>query len=172
MIHTYNICIVDDFLNDEEINKLNQILSKKKYKYGHSSGYREQITIPFFACYNEDEFFLIYLKEKIENHFEKKFKVNRHYMHIQTFGQDGSFHIDDEGNNKFTFCLYITEETELDKMGGDFLIKIPPNKFTYSIETKFNRGIIFPSYYLHKGLAYSKLSHKPRLCITWKLEKI
>jgi hypothetical protein len=172
MIYVYNIHIVDDFLNHAEIEHLNQILLKKNYKYGHTSGYREQITIPFFSYYNEDDFFLIYLKEKIEKKFKENYKVNSHYMHIQTFGQDGSFHIDDEGENTFTFCLYITEEKELDQNGGDFLIKIPTQKYIFSIETNFNRGIMFPSYYLHKGLAYNKSSDKQRLCITWKLEKI
>jgi hypothetical protein len=93
-------------------------------------------------------------------------------MHIQTFGQDGSFHIDDIGDNMYTFCLYITQEKELDKNGGDFLIKCPNKKYTYSIETNFNRGIMFPSEYLHKGLAYNHCSKHIRLCITWKLEII
>ena len=164
--------IIDNFLNEDEINKLNNILSNKSYTYGHSSGYREQITIKFFASYNEENFFLIYMKEKIEKYFNKKYKVNRHYMHIQTFGQDGSFHIDDEGDNKFTFCLYITQEKDLHINGGDFLIKIPNQLHTYAIETNFNRGILFPSQYLHKGLAYNSYSKHTRLCITWKLEII
>jgi hypothetical protein len=112
------------------------------------------------------------MKAKIEKYFNKKYKINRHYMHVQTFGQDGSFHIDDEGDNKYTFCLYITEEAQLDVNGGDFLIKLPNQKYTYAIETNFNRGILFPSYYLHKGLAYNSCSKHVRLCMTWKLEII
>jgi len=163
----HRIEIIDDFLNHDEITELNKILLKKTYKYGHNSGNREAITIPFFASYNEDDFF-IHIKNKIEDTFKQKYKINRHYMHIQTFGQDGSFHIDDTGDNKFTFCLYFSNEIDLDKNGGDFLIKY--DKIIYSIDTKFNRGILFPSQYLHKGLAYNSCSFMPRLCITWKLE--
>jgi hypothetical protein len=164
--------IIDNFLNQSEICELNGILSNKLYKYGHSSGYREQINNQFFASYNQEDFFCIYMKEKLETFFNKKYKINRHYMHIQTFGQDGSFHTDDIGDNKYTFCLYITKEIEMDKNGGDFLIKFPNQTYTYAIETNFNRGILFPSQYLHKGLAYNSRSKHTRLCMTWKLEII
>lgn len=167
-----NIKIYDDFLNEKQIIILQDILKNKKYKYGHSSGYRELAVSNFFSTYNQEDFFLIYIKEKIEKIFSKKYKINRHYMHIQTFGLDGGFHIDDQGDNKYTFCLYITDEIDMDQVGGDFLIKIPNEKYILSIETTNNRGILFPSEYVHKGMAYNIHSEKPRLCITWKLEII
>lgn len=166
MIH-----IIDDFLNETEINELNIILENKMYKYGHTSGLDEKPVTPFFASYNKDSFFFN-IKEKIERTFEKKYKIIRHYMHIQTLGQNVGFHIDDEGLNKYTFCLYVTSETNMENIGGDFLIKIPNEKYIYSIETKMNRGLLFPSHYVHKGMSYNIYSFKPRLCITWKLELI
>ena len=169
-----DIVILDNFLNDEELLLLNKLIIDKNYKYGHSSGYRELVISKFFASYNTEPFFWIILKEKIEKSFNYKYKVNRHYMHIQTFGQDGGFHIDDTGENKQTFCLYITNEhTEnIDNIGGDFLIKHPNKNYTISINTNNNRGVLFPSYYVHKGMAYNIYSNNIRLCITWKLEII
>ena len=91
-------------------------------------------------------------------------------MHIQTFGQDGSYHIDDEGDHKYTFCLYITENDSnaLEYIGGDFLIKIPNQSFILCVETIMNRGIIFPSNYLHKGDAFNRFHPGLRVCVAWK----
>ena len=104
-------------------------------------------------------------------------------MHIQTYSQDGGFHIDDNGKNKYTFCLYINniegcfDEQDINKKeelmeisGGEFLIKIPNRKEILCIETLSNRGIFFPSEYLHKGMAFNRFIPDYRLCLTWKLE--
>ena len=169
-----NIRIIDNFLDNNELKTLNECIINKHYKYGHSSGPREKIVNRFFSVFNQEDFFLLHIKEKIEKIFSTKYKINRHYMHVQTFGLDGGFHIDDVGDNKYTFCLYITDETNenIDNVGGDFLIKIPKEKHILSIETFNNRGILFPSQYLHKGMAYNIYSENQRLCITWKLEII
>ena len=170
-----NIQIIDNFLDNDELKTLYQLLkSKGYYKFGHSSGGDEKLSNSFFSKINDEDFFLIYIKEKIEKIFSTKYKMNRHYMHVQTFGQDGGFHIDDNGDNKYTFCLYITNETNerIDNIGGDFLIKIPKEKHLLSIQPYNNRGILFPSNWLHKGMAYNIHSIEARLCITWKLEII
>lgn len=169
-----NIIIKDDFLNNDELNILHELINSQHFKYGHTSGYNEYITNRFFSTNNTDNFFFKHIKQKIEMQFSKKIKINRHYMHIQTFGQDGSYHIDDEGDHKYTFCLYITENdaNTLEYIGGDFLIKIPNQSFILCVETKMNRGIIFPSSYFHKGMAYNNFCSNKRLCLTWKLEEI
>jgi hypothetical protein len=169
-----NIIIHDCFLNIYELKTLTNIIKKKEYNYGHTSGDDEAFAVSFFSTKNNENFFNIYMLNKINEVSNKKFKINRHYMHIQTFGQDGSFHIDDYGSNTFTFCLYITnlQDEDVEKYGGDFLIKIPNDNKIISIETNNNRGIFFPSNYIHKGMAYNILCDKPRLCITWKLELI
>jgi hypothetical protein len=123
---------------------------------------------------NQDDFFINYIKEKIETVHSRKFKLNRHYMHIQTFGQDGAYHTDDYGDNKYTFCLYISEISteDLSIADGDFVLKIPGEKIVCSIETHMNRGVLFPSEYIHKGMAYRSMFPQKRLCITWKLEEL
>ena len=177
-----DVQIIDNFLNDDELNKLIKILQFKKWSYYHSSGGYEIIDNKFFASYNEEKFFSEYIKLKLEKIIKKKVVLLRNYMHIQTYGQDGGYHIDcksnldsEKNNNKFlTFCLYITNLTSelLDKAGGDFYIKIPNNKYIISIKTIMNRGIVFPSLYFHKGNAYSSNFSDKRLCLTWKMEII
>lgn len=169
-----NIEIIDNFLTDVELNKLLNYLSNKYYKYGHTSGHHEIYAPDFFSVYNNENFFIDYLFNKINSNFNNKYRLITHYMHIQTFGIDGSFHIDTNDINSFTFCLYITNisNTDMDIFGGDLLIKIPNNQKILCINAINNRGVIFPSYYYHKGMAYNILCEYPRLCLTWKMQLI
>ena len=75
--------IYDDFLNSDELNILNTILNTKMYNFNHKSGNREKIVTPFFSIFNTEDFFLIYMKNKIELCTRKKFNIVRHYMHIK-----------------------------------------------------------------------------------------
>ena len=101
-------------------------------------------------------------------------QINRNYGHIQTFGQDGAYHEDDTRENAYTFCIYLTEldDKTMETAGGEFFIKIPNQEAILGIATRMNRGVFFPSMYLHKGMAYSRPHEEIRTCITWKLEII
>lgn len=167
-----SIHIIDDFLLKEELNFVLNFIETKFWAFGHISGHREPIVNTFFSTNILDEFFNKHIKEKIESYFSKKFKLNRNYMHIQTFGQDGGYHTDDEGVNKYTFCIYISDISDefMENANGEFFIKIPNEKRILSIDTLMNRAVFFPSEYLHKGMAYNRLFSEKRLCITWKLE--
>jgi hypothetical protein len=172
-----NITIFDNFLNDTELDILHKYISEKSYNYGHTSGdMYEKITNIFFSSYNDEDFFNEYMLHKIENISNKKFTLLRHYMHIQTFGLDGAYHIDDSRENTWTFCIYYThlknDEFEINNAGGEFYIKIPNEPGIITIEPYMNRGIFFPSGYVHKGVAYNKLFNNMRLCLTWKLKEI
>jgi hypothetical protein len=185
-----NIFIYDNFLNESEMSTLMNLIRplfhknkdvniieseleiEKQWGYGHSSGFREIIQNKFFSVHNTEEFFIYTMKMKIEEILGQRFTINRHYMHIQTFGLDGSYHTDDNGSNKFTFCLYISDisHEDMEHANGEFLIKLPNKKEIISIDTCMNRGVYFPSEYLHKGMAYNHLHSNLRLCITWKLQ--
>jgi len=170
-----NIKIIDNFLDKNELYIINNMINNRKWEYGHvSGGDNESILNVFFANYHQNEFFLKYIPQKLKS-LIPNFKIIRNYMHIQLIGQDGSYHIDEEGINNFTFCLYINNNSNenIENIGGDFFIKIPEKKYIISIETLNNRGILFPSMYLHKGIAYNNyVKDIKRLCITWKLEQV
>ena len=96
-------------------------------------------------------------------------------MHIQTFGLDGSYHIDNIGKKKYTFCLYISDlsNEESEESDGNFLVQLPGKKYPIiHIEVLHNRGLLFPSEWIHKGMAYNHLFGEKRLCLTWKLEEL
>lgn len=167
------IIIIEDFLNTNELQTLMEIIKLKVWSYGHSSGDFEKVNNRFFSTHNTEAFFLEYIKNKIEVTFKHKYTLNRHYMHIQTFGQDGGYHIDDSSPNTYTFCIYISEisKEDLEFANGDFLIKIPNEKQIICIETVNNRGVFFPSHFFHKGMAYNRFFPHKRLCLTWKLQE-
>ena len=171
-----NIKIIDNFLDMNELNQCISMINNKSWYMAYaSSGGIEKFNEHFFAAYDLGNFFTQYIKSKLETTFSKKFKLDRNYMHIQLYGENGAYHVDSYQENTYTFCIYVTKckNEELENYGGgEFLIKIPNENFILSIPTFMNRAILFPSTFLHKGMAYNIHSENPRLCITWKLEKI
>ena len=168
------IIIIDNFLEPNDLQRIVEYMDRQTFVFGHSSGPHETVNNQFFATYTFDELFSIYIKEKIEQTFGQKFQINRNYGHIQTFGQDGAYHEDYTRENAYTFCIYLTEldDKTMETAGGEFFIKIPNQEAILGIATRMNRGVFFPSMYLHKGMAYSRPHEEIRTCITWKLKII
>jgi hypothetical protein len=169
-----NIRLFDNFLNTQELNELQKLVNAKTYHFGHTSGPMQIVDNKFFSTKNIEYFFLHYMKEKVENCVMKSLVIDRAYMHIQTFGQDGGFHVDCEELNKFTFCYYFNDlsSDEIESSGGELIFKLPNKQPCISFDTRNNRGIFFPSNFVHKGIAYNRYIDKPRVCITWKLTEI
>jgi hypothetical protein len=169
-----DIKIIDRFLSDNELNQCINIVNNKEWYYGHTSGNSEKFNNQFFAAYDLGDFFTEYIKTKLESVFNKKFQLDRNYMHIQYYGQCGSYHIDTPLPNTYTFCIYLTDisDSDMEDADGDFLLKIPNTKDIVCINTIMNRGVFFPSIYFHKGMAYNRFFPQKRLCITWKMTEL
>lgn len=169
-----NIFFFDDFLTSAEIHYVVKFIDCSQWKYGHTSGNRETVTVPFFSRMELDQFFNEFLFEKIKKAVNKKLILNRNYTHIQTFGQDGGYHTDDSNCNAYTFCIWVPSltEAELECARGEFLIKPPGEKFVACIDILLNKGVFFPSTYLHKGMAYTRFFKQKRCCITWKMTEV
>ena len=169
------IIVCDDFLNETERNEVSKIIKAKKWTWGHESNGTELIETPFWSMnLSNEDFFAIHLKNVIEKYFSKKFKLNRVYANGQTFGQDGAYHIDDKGENSYTFCLYMGE---LDKKfaetaGGHIFFKLPELPYKICYEPIYNRGIFFPSKYLHRSTSFCRYVMNLRICVSWKMEEI
>ena len=57
-----NIKIVDDFLNKDDLQILNSILSSNNWEYGHISIGREMVDTPFWSLdLNQEVFFYEYI---------------------------------------------------------------------------------------------------------------
>jgi hypothetical protein len=175
-----NIKIYNHFLTEDELITCKNIVSSNSWKFGQRSNTENILDIPFWDINLLHNHFLnTIIKEKIEVVTNKKYKILRLYANGQTYGQNGSFHQDMVSNHHitpfYTFCLYLTEfpDNIADYVGGQIEIKLPNiTDYNIQIQPKFNRGVLFPSTYFHRGCSFSRFDYDLRICIAWKLEEI
>jgi hypothetical protein len=122
----------------------------------------------------DSEYLKTHVKTIIEQKFSKQFKLLRVYANGQTYGQTGSYHMDTPHPTFMTFCLYFTpiRKEEVANVGGHLYIKVPHEQKICCIEPRFNRGVLFPSNYYHKGCAFDRYVTDLRICVAWKLKEI
>lgn len=169
------ILVQDNFLNNEELEKAVSIIKSGTWHFGHTSDNRSLVSTPFWNMHlNENEYFSIFIKDIIEKQFSKKFKLDRVYANGHTFGQDGSYHIDNSEPNTYTFCLYLSEihKKYIDTAGGHLFFKLPDLNYKICYEPIYNRGIFFPSNYVHKACSYTRFIMDMRISVAWKLTEI
>ena len=170
------IIVIDDFLTKDELDNCTYIIETMKWDFGHGSNSFTSDTDVIY--WNRDlidnEYLSIYILKIIEKSFSKKFKINRLYANGQSFGQNGSFHFDDLTPNCYTFCLYLTDIAKeyIDIAEGYLYFSLPEHLHKICYEPKYNRGILFPSHYIHKANAFSRYIFDLRVVIAWKLEEI
>lgn len=169
------IIVSDNFLTNDEFNNAIKILTNGLWKYGHASNGKHLYEDTFWAMdLIENDFFSVQLLSVIKKHFSKNFELNRVYATGHTFGQDGHFHIDSENTSEYTFCLYFTkiEDDYVETAGGYIYFKLPDLKCKICYEPIYNRGILFPSNYIHKGTSFTRYVMDMRICVAWKLRLI
>jgi hypothetical protein len=172
-----NIHIFENFLNELEQCHIIDVLNDYSYDYGIKSKLFEENfeILEYFFSNDVNNSLFDNIVRKIETEVSKKLKIIRYYVTNQTFGKNGSYHYDNMSKNTYTFCLYFTtiSNKDLETIGGNFYIKIPNEKFILSVETNNNRGIFFPSQYIHNGMSYNRYTRDiKRLCCVWHLEEV
>lgn len=171
-----NIKIYDKLINEEDMKKCKEFIRKPKWNFQHVSIEDNSIfNIPFWDMdLNKYPFFTVYLKKKIEDLVDKKFELLRVYATGHTYAQGGRFHRDSEEAKHYTFCLYINsiDAEKIEEAGGNIQFKLEGCDYNIGIETPNNRGILFPSNYVHKANAYNRFFTELRICIAWKLKEI
>ena len=60
----------------------------------------------------------------------------------------------------------------VDDIQGHIIFKLPNTTKLTCIEPLYNRAMIFPSTYLHKGTSFCRYVQTMRVCIAFKLEEI
>ena len=177
---TDRVQIFDEFLTPEELQTCADAVKRPLWSFGQiSQTSPSPVSTPFWMMtLTDDPFFSTHLKSKIEAAANRKFTVQRIYANGQTFGQDGTFHQDDKTDDSYTFCIYtnkqITAETA-DDIGGEFIFKLPTATAQapfsrIAVTPLYNRGILFPASYFHKGLAFNRYCRGLRISIAWKLQ--
>lgn len=169
------ILVVDDFLNKTELEKAFEIINSKKWNYQHKSNGTYEHEISFWSIPLDDEvFFTEHVKNAIEKYFSKKYYIFRVYANAQTYGQDGTYHIDNKDEDAKTFVLYLNKvpPKDMELACGHIYFKIPELKYRVCFEPYCNRGILFPSNYTHKASAFSRFIMDMRICVSFKMREI
>jgi len=162
------IIIQDDFLNKEELDNCIQIVYDGKWNYMSNNLCRDTMFWKMDLINND---YFNNITKIIGKKISKKFKVNKLYAIAQSYGQNDDYHNDI--NNDYTFCLYINDiKNELiESAGGQIFFKLSNLAYNICYEPLFNRGIFFPSNYIHKSVSFSKCIPNLRICIIWKLQE-
>lgn len=170
------ILVIDNFLSSDEIIKCKEIIVNLLFVHGVTSdGNKKYFSTPFWGIdVNNNEFFRTTVIKIIEKKTCKRFRIHKIVVNAQTYGENGIYHIDNIEDGRYTFVLYFSNinKEELEHSEGCLEIKTPNEIFIASYEPEFNRGILFPSNYLHRGLSLSKHISDIRISIAWKLKEI
>jgi hypothetical protein len=164
-----NIQIIDNFFSEDLITQIVDYYKKVEWdcKCALRANANLETDLPFWRIeLFKNDFFKVKIREEIDKHFGKRFKVVRIYSVGQTYEQNSNFHIDSFVPNNYTLCLYINENTK-EEDEGYFYIKL--KKYLIAVNPLFNRAVFFPSDYVHKGTGTKEGF---RICIAWKLELI
>lgn len=159
-----------DIFNDNQIQEIWHHLNSYNWKFWHKSHSDSQDYF-WQMDLNDNIFFKVDLFEKIQSLIGNNFFIDRVYANGQTFGLDGNFHIDDDGDDKYTFIYYPMKEWSL-SWGGETIIIDPTDnevKYFYPIP---NCGLLFPGNYVHCGRGPSKNYTDLRITIAYKLKKL
>ena len=169
-----HIHIFDRFLTEDDYQKIREFVCNSDWKYGHKNGTRETLDTRYFSNMFVDNFITDYVRSKIEKTISKPLRITRNYLQTQAFGENGGYHVDTEEPNTYTFCIYITDlsDEEIEDANGDFLLKLPNENYVICVDTYANRGVLFPSNYVHKGMAYNIKIDSRRTVLAWKFEEI
>jgi len=169
------IQVIDEFLEEEELKIVINILDDKSFKY-YNILYNDNKneTSIWRTDLNNELYISKYITSIIEKYFFKKFQVEKVYCNGQIFGQDGFFHRENQDNSEYIFCLYINciKKEDITLTGGYIYFQLPNFKYKICYEPIHNRGILFPSNYIFKENAFARFIKDMRRCIVWKLKEI
>jgi len=165
------LSIKDNFLNESELREVLNFTNSLSWKYGASSG--DSTSVRFWISHlNNEKKIIDIISPKIEKMSGFKIEIERVYANGQTYGQDGVFHTDHESYDRYTFILYVSPifPDNVDIVGGFTQFKI--DNQIVNIEPYQNRGCMFKSNIIHRGLAPSREVDMLRVTLAFKLKRV
>jgi Rps23 Pro-64 3,4-dihydroxylase Tpa1-like proline 4-hydroxylase len=165
-----NIYIYDGFLSFSDFSHVKKTIDSGHWKFENYSNPSSK-DIPFWIMdLKDDPVFSSILKKKIEKVTCRNFKLEEVYANGQTRGQNGSFHVDTDDDNSWTFILYINDTSDNDEWGGETQFKVGDT--IKVIKPVMNRGVLFKANIFHRGMAPSPDNNNLRVTVAWKLSQI
>lgn len=166
-----DIHIFDNFLSPDELSEALNIVNNLSWTFGQTSN-ENRVECKFWISYLTDySFFTEKVFNKITEITNKNFKIVRVYANGQTYGLDGSYHIDDDKDNTYTFLIYLSDinSNNVNRCGGYTLFK--QNDDVKCVEPLMNRAVLFKSNILHCGQAPTRMTNFLRITAAFKLEE-
>lgn len=148
--------IIDNFLNSEEINYLQQCPKLWDKQFSNDTN---PTCLEFLICYPEVSDFYKILFAKIKKEIGH-YSCSRVYFNGQSYGMDGSFHVD--GCDK-TALIYVSP---YDKEWGGFT-----QVGEEIIAPVTGRLLIFNGMTPHKGFSFSRQTCPMRITLAFKLNE-
>ena len=148
--------IFDNFLDSEDIYYL-QELEKSWVMQGSDDSNPYNLPFLYYAPPEEDPYFYKYLFKKIEDKIGD-YSILRCYFNGQSYGQDGSFHVD---NCDMTVLIYVSpydwEWGGFTQVGEEIIAPVT------------GRMIVFDGMITHKGFSFSRQTCPMRISLAYKL---
>lgn len=155
-----------DILSDKDFEYLMNILKEPKWSYGRKSNKYD--TVKFWQMDLDSDNFLkntfVPIIEKLTN---TKLNVHQIVANGQTFGQEGSWHYDDNNDDSRTFVFYTNKCDDISIVGETYF-KDDDGNISCANPIP-NSGVFFKSSMMHKGCSPKIEFNDMRITIAFKL---
>lgn len=160
------IHILENFISLDQLKRIRTTIENggwKPHQSTHESNEFLNMDVTDDPYYNTELF--NHIKEKIN----PDLKLGRVYFNGQYFGQDGSFHIDDDEEKNKTVIIYTNKVYSWG--WGGFTEFIDPEAGQHKVVAPIlYRAVYFPANILHKAYAFAHQDCPMRTSLNFKLE--
>jgi len=161
-----DIISYDRVFDNDSYFKITNYISDAKWRYGHGSYPKDDISFWIMEL-NDNEFFTKILLEKINTLVGKKFSLDSVYANGHTYGTKGRPHQDWYDKTGYTFLYYPNSSWDLE-WGGKTIFILDRDKYFCKLP-KPNCAVLFPGRIWHYAEETSRLFTSLRVTIAWKL---
>jgi|LakMenE18May11ns_1017448.scaffolds.fasta_scaffold9942043_5 hypothetical protein len=160
------ITFFENIFSQKDFEEIHKYILSPNWAFGHYSDENSAHKMFWNLDLSNIQYFNDYLFSVITQITNRNWKIERIYANGQTYGLDGSFHIDSD--NGYTFLYYCNREWNPSWAGNTIFIDENTNQIE-SICPKPNHAILFPGNILHYGQSPSRDFYGLRVTIAYKL---
>ena len=159
----------DNFISDQDFSYIENIILSPRWRWGHFSRFNDLNKFWILDNLKNDEFFSVYLLNRIKEATGDDFEVERIYMNGHTACQLGLPHQDSKQENGRTFLIYCNNEWKSEFGGGTAFVV---DDEIATINPKPKSAIYFRNDVFHHTTPLSKDFNGLRVTLAFKLYKI
>jgi hypothetical protein len=158
-----------NIFSNDDLNKIQEYFNSPNWSFGHYSEAHNKHKCFWNMNLSRIKYFNTDLYKIIQSLIPYNcLDIERIYANGQTYGLDGSFHIDNSSG--YTFLYYANPEWEKE-WGGNTVFYDSKTKEKIFIYPEPNSAVFFPGNILHYGQSPSRDFYGLRTTIAYKLHK-